>query len=355
VIRLVVVGAGRVFERFHLPALRTLSQWDLAGVVDSNPSRLAWAAAQVPGVVTEHSLDRLLQRLRPDAVLIASSPETHCALAVQVLRGGAHVLIEKPMVLEAAEAEELLKLSRELDRQIWVGFNRRFRPAYSGLRARLAAWPRDAVRWARFQLCSDPLGWGAISPRPQLPDPVDALLQDIGTHQLDLLPWLLRRDPTRVRAQLLQRDDRGTRAQLDLEFPGGLVASCVAGHSPGYLERLVIGGKAGTWVAGPGGLIRHRVLPEAAAGTWLETRARARALAHKLMGQPGDTLETFRRQFLAWAEALEPPAGSSAAPPEPVAADGWAGARSVALVQACRQSLALNCGWIDVTYPNMLT
>ncbi len=351
---MIAVGAGRVFERFHLPALRTLPQWSLAGVVDSSPGRLAWAAAQIPGILTEHTLERLLSRIRPDAVLISSSPETHCALAFEAMGAGANVLIEKPMVLRVAEAEQLLNASRSLRRQVWVGFNRRFRPAYIKLRTRLASSAGGPVRFARFELRSDPLGWGSVSTHAARNDRAAAVLQDIASHQLDLVPWLLGWDPTRVQARFLQQDDRGTRIQVNLQFPDGTVASCLAGHVPGYVERLEVESNSGRWMAGPGGLMRQRVLPRTALEIWSGARTRGRALAHKLMRRPGDTLETFRRQYLAWADALTAPAETSATESAP-AADGRAGARSVVLVDASRRSLALEGDWVDVTYPHTMT
>jgi len=354
VIQLVAVGAGRVFERFHLPALQTLPQWSLAGVVDSNPGRLTWAAAQVPGILTDQTLERLLSRIRADAVLIASSPETHCALAFEALGAGANVLIEKPMVLRVAEAERLLDASRTLRRQIWVGFNRRFRPAYMKLRARLASSAGGPVRFARFELSSDPLGWGSVAAHAGQDDRAAAVLQDIASHQLDLVPWVLGRNPTQVQTRFLQQNEWGTRIQVDLRFPDGLVASCLAGHAPGYVERLEVEAPGGRWMAGPGGLMRQRVLPRTALEVWSGARARGRALAHKLMRRPGDTLETFRRQYLAWADALTAPAERSAAESGP-AADGRAGGRSVALVDASRRSLALEGDWVDVTYPHTMT
>ena len=67
----------------------------------------------------------------------------------------------------------------------------------------------------------------------------------------------------------------------------------------------------------------------------------------QLEGHPGDTLSTFRRQLHAWAQAI----GSPAAPEGSPAADGLAGARSVALVDASIRSLAADGAWVDVPDP----
>jgi predicted dehydrogenase len=336
-----------VFERFHLPALLAQARWSLIGVADPRPERLAWIKGRLPSVTADGLLAPLLTRLQPDAVLISSSPESHCPLAEEALRGGAHVLLEKPMVLQISEARLLLDLARSRNRQIWVGFNRRFRPAYRELRARLEREPASTVRSARFELRSDPLGWNPVASHPREPDRSAALLQDIASHQLDLIPWLMGRVPTRVRARSMQQDAPGTRIQLDLQFEGNLIASCLAGHVPGYVERLEIDVGGQELLAGPGGILRRGILPRSLAYRWLEGRTRLRAVAHKLMGHPGDTLSTFRRQLHAWAQAI----GSPAAPESSPAADGLAGARSVALVDASIRSLAADGAWVDVTDP----
>ncbi|MFL5532774.1 MAG: Gfo/Idh/MocA family oxidoreductase [Gemmatimonadales bacterium] len=346
-LRLVAAGCGRVFERFHLPALQAQARWSLVGVADPRPERLAWIKARVPSVLADGSLASLLTRLHPDAVLISSSPESHCALADEALRSGAHVLLEKPMVLQISEARLLLDLARSGNRQIWVGFNRRFRPAYLELRARLERESGSAIRSARFELRSDPLGWNPVAPHLSQPDRSAALLQDIASHQLDLIPWLLGRNPTRVRARWLQRDAQGTRIQLDLQFEENLIASCLAGHVPGYVERLEINVGGEELLAGPGGILRRGMLPQPLAYRWLEGRSRLRAVAHKLMGHPGDTLSTFRRQLLAWAQAIGSPAVRGSSP----AADGLAGARSVALVGVSIRSLAADGAWVDTPDP----
>jgi len=268
-------------------------------------------------------------------------------VADEALRGGAHVLIEKPMVLQVSEARLLLDLARSRNRQIWVGFNRRFRPAYLELRARLAQEPGNMVRSARFELHSNPLGWNPVASHLNQPDRSAVLLQDIACHQVDLLPWLLGSHPARLRARWIERDAQSTRIQLDLQFEGDLVAACLAGHVPGYLERLEINVGGQALLAGPGGILPRGMLPRSLAYWSLEGRSRARAVAHKLMGHPGDTLSTFRRQLLAWAEAIGSPAAAQSSP----AADGLAGARSVALVDASSRSLAVDGAWVDTPDP----
>lgn len=298
-------------------------------------------------VLAERSLSPLLSRLHPNAVLITTPPKSHYDLAAEALLGGAHVLVEKPMALQVREARLLVDLARSQTRRIWVGFNRRFRSAYAQLRARLARAPGHPVRSARFELISNPAAWGSVSSHLSEADATATLLHDIAAHQLDLLPWVLGTEPTRLRTSLLQRDARGTRVRIELQFPR-FSATCLAGHIRGYTELLKIDLQGEQWLAGPGGLIRTRGLPASLASHWLDIRARSGAVAHKLMGRPGATLETFGRQLSAWADAIQAAPIQGAAP---VAADGLDGLRCVALVDACCRSLALEGAWVELTTP----
>jgi hypothetical protein len=159
-----------------------------------------------------------------------------------------------------------------------------------------------------------------------------------------LLPWVLGREVNGVRARYVRRDHLGTLIELDLRLTGGLVASCLAGHQIRYIERMEIGLNGRSWIAGPAGLTTQGWLPPRFARGYLETRGLARAVARKLMRQPGDTLETFRRQFQDWARVLRSPGTDRVTR----GADGRAGARCVALVEAGRSSLDLEGVWVDV-------
>src|SRR5215471_16524547 len=88
-VRLVVAGAGR-FGREHLRTLAAMAGVVLAGVA-------AW----------ERDAAVLIDRLRPDGVVVATPGVTHVALATRALAAGASVLVEKPVATTAADAAAL--------------------------------------------------------------------------------------------------------------------------------------------------------------------------------------------------------------------------------------------------------
>src|SRR5262245_57554338 len=111
-VRLGIVGCGQVVEWYHLPALKRSSDWQLAAVCEPLPARREWVQQHYPGLPAFASLPELLARSAVEALLIATPPATHYALAMQALEAGRHVMVEKPMALGVAHAGALLQASQ---------------------------------------------------------------------------------------------------------------------------------------------------------------------------------------------------------------------------------------------------
>jgi predicted dehydrogenase/nucleoside-diphosphate-sugar epimerase len=133
--RVGLLGAGYIVEA-HVKAVRALPNTTLAAVCDVSKSRAEAAAAAhgIPGVFT--SVQDML-RSGVDAVHVLVPPQLHTDLARQVLEGGAHALIEKPMGTSAAACHALADLAEARGLRLAVSHNFLFMPAYERLRAHL--------------------------------------------------------------------------------------------------------------------------------------------------------------------------------------------------------------------------
>jgi predicted dehydrogenase len=330
-----------VFERFHHPALLHSSGWELVGAVDIRPARLGWVASVRPGVPMADSLAALPATSPLDAVLIATPPESHCALGAEVLRRGAHLLVEKPLALQAGEAGSLLALAESVGRQVWVGFNRRFRPGYVELRQRLERVPAERIRGLEFDLYTDPRRWDAIARATDDPERRGGLIDDLASHQLDLIPWLLQRSVEAVRARYLRREAGTTVVEISLRLADGVEARCRAGHGTAQLERITADLGDRLLVADAGGMVATPRALAPLAQRRLRAIAFGDAVRRRLTRSPKATVDTIRRQHDDWAAAVR---GVPA--PFGAAADGRAGARCVALTDAARHSLAGGGAWV---------
>lgn len=127
-IRIGSVGLGWVTTHRHIPAVHRSKLARLVGVIDHQADRARivartakapfWASAQTPADVPW--LDQI------DAVTIGTPPQTHYSLVRDYLQAGKHVLVEKPMAMNVAEAGELADLALKQKRVLAVVHNFQF-------------------------------------------------------------------------------------------------------------------------------------------------------------------------------------------------------------------------------------
>src|SRR5215468_7695602 len=131
-IRAAVVGVGHLGKE-HAPILHGLPGVDLVGVADVN-------LEQAQAVARKHQTDAfadywpLLNLV--DAASIVVPTSLHLNVAREFLKRGISVLVEKPIALNAAEAQELVELADKNGAVLQVGHIERFNPAYEDLSSR---------------------------------------------------------------------------------------------------------------------------------------------------------------------------------------------------------------------------
>jgi predicted dehydrogenase len=136
-LRVGLIGCGRI-ARVHRAYLQGLPQVELVGVCDADPSARA-AFAQEANLPAFASAAELLERGRPDAVHVLTPPATHASLALELLKQGVNVLVEKPLALSAAEADTVIAAARRSGRWVTVDHNRWFDPVVQRAAATLAS------------------------------------------------------------------------------------------------------------------------------------------------------------------------------------------------------------------------
>ncbi|GIO13724.1 oxidoreductase [Cohnella xylanilytica] len=125
--KLGIVGFGRIVELVHLPLIRRVPALQAAGVFDITAQRLALAEKR--GFRAYDRLEDLLDS-DVDAVLVATPPSSHSELAIEALRRGKHVMVEKPVAVRHDQAAEVMNAAREAGRIATVFHNRRLDPDF---------------------------------------------------------------------------------------------------------------------------------------------------------------------------------------------------------------------------------
>jgi predicted dehydrogenase len=335
-LRIGLVGAGRIAQVAHLPALAKAEGARLVGVCDPSPVLAAGVGRQYD-VPAFSSADDLVARSDVDAVIIAAPDRLHLPLASTALKAGKHVLVEKPLAGNVSDAEELAALVLATGLHLQVGAMKRHDPgvqhAAEAIRTEIGTVLSASV-WYRVMSALRPPTEATLFPALVVDEAVRAnealfkadrasyLLTTHGAHVLDGLRYLLG-DPTELSAQLASCGN-------DLSWHG------LARLGGGGLAHFEISANVhaewaeGADVYGERGYVKLRTpFPFTLRGSEVEVFDEATSVSRRSVF--GDT-NAYERQIEAFARAIR-----EGLPDSPDANDGVA---AVKLIAAVAQSVS---------------
>jgi len=142
-LRIGVVGGGLAAQAAHLPSLAAMpGRFSLAALVEPDAA-LAATLCRRHGIERHYpELADLLASNSVEAVVLTSPNATHAPQVRAALEAGLHVLVEKPMCISLADADEIVAAQRRSGRVVQVGYMKRFDEAYEAL---LADVPRASA------------------------------------------------------------------------------------------------------------------------------------------------------------------------------------------------------------------
>jgi predicted dehydrogenase len=181
-----VVGAGAVAKQ-HLACLSELPGARVAAVCDLS-SAMAGSAAERFGVSAHYTDHRqLLAELEPDVVHVTTPPAAHFEIAMDALAAGAHVVVEKPIVVGPDQLDELLDEAERRQLVAIENYNYVFNPQVREIRRLIATGELGELAHVEIDLAVDVLSEGSPFADPNLPHPALALP---GGLVADFLPHL---------------------------------------------------------------------------------------------------------------------------------------------------------------------
>ncbi|HUT12209.1 MAG TPA: Gfo/Idh/MocA family oxidoreductase [Thermoguttaceae bacterium] len=209
-LRLAVVGAGRL-GGFHARKIADRDDAELTAVVDPSPESRNRVAAECR---TQALPDCGPLPGRIDAAVIAAPTRLHHRLALDLLKSGIHLLVEKPICSTRAEADELVETARRHRLVLQVGHVERFNPAFAAATAQVEN-PKyiEAVRAGPFTFRSTDVG----------------VVLDLMIHDIDLVLSMVRSRVRKVDALGLSvLGGHEDVANARLQFENGCVATLSA-------------------------------------------------------------------------------------------------------------------------------
>ncbi|MGN5374674.1 oxidoreductase [Sphingomonas hankookensis] len=176
-VRVGLIGFGLAGASFHAPLVATVEGMELAAIATSRPTD------RFPGAVRHADPAALIADDSLDLIVIATPNDSHAPLAQAALAAGRHVVVDKPLATDDADAVALVQLARGTGRLLSIFHNRRWDSDFLTVERLLREDALGEVmlaelRWDRFRLAIKP-GWREEG------GPGSGLLNDLGPHMID--------------------------------------------------------------------------------------------------------------------------------------------------------------------------
>ena len=190
-----VAFAGTGFNKYHARAAQAAADVTLEAVVNHRPESMAAFAADFDISRQYADIESLLRDGGVDALVVATPNYLHCAQTVAALRAGVHVMVEKPMAVNAAEAETMQRASQESGALLMVAHCWRFDSEVLWLREQVAAGRLGEI--VRTKSYAVHVNWGPGGWFTQKQFAGGGAMADMGVHAIDTTRFLLG-DPSPV-------------------------------------------------------------------------------------------------------------------------------------------------------------
>jgi len=221
IVKVGVAGGGHMGKE-HARIYAESKGAELVGVHDSNPDT-AKKIAEKYRARAFSSLEEMVEAV--EAASIVTPTTTHLAIAAPFLKKGKHVLVEKPIAMDTAEARELVTLADQHGAKLAVGHVERFNPVLTALEERLGR-PRfiEAHRLSPYPGRSTDIG----------------VVMDLMIHDLEIILHLVRSPVTSVDAVGVPVLSKGEDiANARIRFANGCVANLTTSRiSPEKLRKI---------------------------------------------------------------------------------------------------------------------
>ncbi len=218
-------GWGRSWAESVVPKLKTVKA---VAWVDANPDALEAArqALKPPKKSCFASLENALEVSDVDAVLITASAVAHAPIAIEALKAGLHVLVEKPFALTLEDAKAVIDVARVQKRTVMVSQNYRHQPAPQLVARLVQEQTLGQVGVVQVDFRRDNMYPSPDMAHLQWAQP---LLLDMAIHHFDLMRFILQKDVLELYAHAwnpawsLYRDPAS--AAVNLEFENNTVVN----------------------------------------------------------------------------------------------------------------------------------
>lgn len=252
VLRVAIMGLGSYGTRVA-EAMKDCTKAKLVGVISGTPSKIkAWQEKYgIPekNCYNYENFDAIKNNPDIDAVYIITPNGLHKDETIRVAKAGKHVICEKPMAVNAKEAQEMVDACKAANVKLLIGYRMHFEPKTLEIIRQRNAGDFGKIKF--FQGLSgfkigDPTQWRL---NKQLAG--GGAMMDIGIYAVNGARYMVGEEPIWVTAQEVKTDPVKFKEGVDetimfqFGFPSGAVASCLSTYAMSNLDRFFLDGDAG--------------------------------------------------------------------------------------------------------------
>ncbi|GAA4170359.1 Gfo/Idh/MocA family oxidoreductase [Sphingobacterium ginsenosidimutans] len=232
VIKILVVGCGNMGAS-HAKAYHDLDGFKIVGLVARGDSKHKLNTELGADYALFESYEEALLQTKPDAVCIATYPDTHKDYAIKAFESGAHVFIEKPLAEDVTSAEEVVSAAIKYNKKLVVGYILRYHPSWMKFIELSKTMGKPLVMRMNLNQQSHGYMWNVHRNLMSSLSPI----VDCGVHYIDVMCQMVGVRPVRVSAIGARLTDdipdwNYNYGQLQLHFEDGSVGWYEAGWGP---------------------------------------------------------------------------------------------------------------------------
>ncbi|WP_211749798.1 Gfo/Idh/MocA family oxidoreductase [Paenibacillus sp. Marseille-Q4541] len=250
-IRFLMIGVGGM-GREHIRKLLAIPNVQIAALADPSTASLHQAEEDFPELAGARKYTDYKEALQDgglDAAVIVSPHRLHFEQGMDCLQAGLHVLMEKPFVDGADNAEQIIRQAEASGKHLAVSYQRHLLGPYMYMQEAVRSGKLGKMQFVSAYQSQSWLTDQKGTWRQSLALSCGGQLNDSGSHLLDVVLWITGMTPQKVSAVM---DTRGTEVDIDsavtIQFEEGAIASfhVVGSASIKWQEDLSIHGEKGT-------------------------------------------------------------------------------------------------------------
>ena len=252
VLNVAIMGLGSYGTRVA-KAMKNCTRAKLTGVISGTPSKIsAWQKEyEIPqkNCYNYENFDAVKDNPDIDAIYVITPNALHKDQVIRTARAGKHAICEKPMGINAAEGEEMVRVCKEEGVRLLVGYRMHFEPNTVEVIRMRKDGELGQIRFFQGQSgfrIGNPDQW-----RLNKELSGGGAMMDIGIYAVNGSRYMVGEEPVWVTAQETKTDPVKFKEGIDetitfqLGFPSGAIASCLSTYNMRYLDRFYLNGTEG--------------------------------------------------------------------------------------------------------------